>query len=104
MESRRQILATTPGALLYIGTIMREFSNVAVLGGYYLDCDPPMLTTFYNAWGIGRATVFFQNERKAPTPLVPNPEMGSWVRANMKLIERMVGKPPVGFCKKPRGY
>lgn len=105
MEGRRKILATMPGALLYIGTIMREFSNAAAQGGYYLDCDPPILTTFYNgSWSIQRAQEFFQNERKAPTILRPGPLMGSWVQANIRLIERMVGKPPAGFCRKQRGY
>lgn len=102
MERRRQILATTPGALCYIGTIMRAFSDVAAQGGYYLDCDPPMLATYYNAWNINQAAPFFA-QRRAPAPLTPN-EMGAWVGANMTFIERTVGKPPTGFCKKPRGY
>jgi hypothetical protein len=104
METRRQIVATVPGALLYIGTIMREFSNIAASRGYYLDCDLPMLTTFYNAWSIAQATRFFGNGRKAPTPLTPGPDMGSWVQANLAFIETMVGTPPAGFCRKSRGY
>lgn len=102
-ERRRQILATTPGALIYIGAIMREFSDIAARSGYYLDCDPPSLTTFYNAWNISAAEGFF-SQRKAPMPLIPNPKMGSWVHENLKSIERMVGTPPTGFCKWPRGY
>jgi hypothetical protein len=104
METRRQIVATAPGALLYIGTIMREFSDIAARRGYYLDCDPPMLTTFYNAWSIAQATRFFASGRKAPMPLTPGPDMGSWVQANLALVEKMVGTPPAGFCKKSRGY
>jgi hypothetical protein len=104
METRRQILATAPGALLYIGTIMREFANIAARVGYFLDCDPPMLTTFYNAWSIAQATRFFGDGRKAPTPLTPGPDMGSWVQAKLARIETMVGPPPGGVCRKPRGY
>lgn len=102
-EQRRQILATTAGALRYIGAIMRECSNIAAQGGYYLDCDPPSLTTFYNSWDIHEVERLF-SQRRAPAALAPN-EMGTWVIANMPFIEMAVGKPPDGFCgKKPRGY
>lgn len=105
MERRREILATTSGALSYIGAIMREFSDVAAQSGYYLDCDPPMLATFYNAWNINQAEPLFA-KRRAPMPLTPNDKMGAWIgaKANMTFIERAVGKPPTGFCKKLRGY
>ena len=33
MEERRKVVATTDGALLYIGTIMRAFSDAAALEG-----------------------------------------------------------------------
>ena len=104
MDERRKALATTDGALLYIGTIMRAFSDAAAPAGYYLDCDPAILTTFYNAWSLARATTFFQRERKAPTPLNPGPMMGAWVQQNLGRIERMVGTPPASLCKKSRGY
>jgi hypothetical protein len=101
-EQRRQVLATTPGALSYIGTIMRECSDIAAQGGYYLDCDPPSLTTFYNSWDIHEVERLF-SQRRVPAALTPN-EMGTWVTKNMAFIEMAVGKPPAGFCKKPRGY
>ena len=101
-EQRRQILATTAGALRYIGAIMRECSNIAARRGYYLNCDPPSLTTFYNSWDIHEVERLF-SERRVPAPLVPN-EMGTWVIENMAFIEKAVGKPPADFCKKPRGY
>jgi hypothetical protein len=101
-EQRRQILATTAGALRYTGAIMREFSDVAARSGYYLDCDPPSLTTFFNAWDIAEAEALF-SRRRAPMPIVPN-EMGTWVTENMTFLEHAVGKPPAGFCRKPRGY
>ncbi len=101
-EERRQILATTPGALLYIGAIMRECSDIAARGGYYLDCDPPSLCTFYNSWDIHEVERLF-SERRVPAALLPN-EMGAWVNENIAFLEMAVGRPPVGFCKKARGY
>ena len=102
VEQRRQIVATTPGALRYIGALMREFSDIAAQSGYYLDCDPPSLTTFFNSWDIHRVESHF-SEKRVPAAIVPN-EMGTWVKENMTFIEKAVGKPPAGFCKKPRGY
>ena len=102
VEQRRQILATPVGALRYIGAIMREFADIAAQSGYYLDCDPASLTTFYNAWDISEGAALF-SQRRAPVPIAPN-EMGTWMGGNMAFIERAVGKPPAGFCKKPRGY
>jgi hypothetical protein len=101
-EQRRQILATTAGALRYIGAIMRECSDIASQSGYYLDCDPPSLTTFYNSWDIHEVVRLF-SQRRAPAPLVPN-EMGTWVTENMTFLEMAVGRPPAGFCKRSRGY
>ena len=102
VEQRRQIVATTGGALRYIGAIMREFSDIAAQSGYYLDCDPASLTTFYNAWNISEGVRLF-SERRAPVSIAPN-DMGIWMGGNMTFIEKAVGKPPAGFCKKPRGY
>ena len=101
-EQRRQILATTAGALRYIGAIMRECSDIAAQSGYYLDCDPPSLATFYNSWDVHEVERLF-SQRRAPAPLAAN-EMGTWVTENMTFIEMAVGKPPASFCRKPRGY
>jgi len=103
MEGRWKTLKTTPGALTYIGTIMKEFTDAARSGGYHLECDVPMLTTFYNAWDIEKAEALFQG-KKAPAPLTPNDRMGSWVRDNMTFIETAVGRPPAALCTNPRGY
>ena len=102
VEQRRQIVATTVGALRYIGAIMRECSDIAAQGGYYLDCDPPSLTTFYNSWDMHEVERLF-SQRRVPAALAPN-DMGIWMGGNMTFIERAVGKPPAGFCKKSRGY
>jgi len=105
MEERRKVVATTDGALLYIGTIMRAFSDAAALGGYYLDCDPAMLTNFYNgSWTIAGATTHFQTVKKAPAPLASGTAMGTWMQQKLGVVEKMVARPPDGFCKKPRGY
>jgi hypothetical protein len=101
-EQRRQILATTAGALRYIGAIMRECSDIAAQSGYYLDCDPPSLATFYNSWDIHEVERHF-SQRRAPVPLAPN-EMGTWVTENLAFLEKAVGRPPASFCKRSRGY
>jgi hypothetical protein len=103
MDQRCKVLATTSGALMYAGVILREVCDVAARSGYYLDCDPPMLATFFNSWDIAEVERHFTT-RKAPAAIEPNPGMGTWVRQNMAFIEAVVGTPPNGFCKRARGY
>jgi hypothetical protein len=103
MDQRRQVLSTLSGALMYSGVILREVCDIAGRSGYYLDCDPPMLATFFNSWDIADVERLFAS-RKAPAPIEPNPGMGTWVKQNIKFIEAIVGTPPNGFCKRARGY
>lgn len=93
---REKVLSTITGSVAYIGAIMRAFADLAVKAGYYLNCDPPMLTTFYNAWDINEAKALFKRKR-APDKLTPN-EMGAWVDKNLSFLESAVGKPSFVLC------
>jgi hypothetical protein len=64
-----------------------------------------MLTNFYNgSWTIAGATTHFQTVKKAPAPLETGTDMGTWMQQKLGVVEKMVARPPAGFCKKPRGY
>lgn len=103
MEQRKEILKTAAGAIRYIAAIMRAEADEAAKSGYYLNCDPPMLATFYNAWDLNDLKNFFA-KRKAPAPLSPNDTMGTWVAQNEDFLEDAIGKPAGLVCKPYKGY
>jgi hypothetical protein len=96
-SGREKILSTITGSIAYIGAIMRAFANVAAKAGHYLDCNPPMLTTFFNAWDLNQAKALFKR-KKAPDKLTPNDQMGAWVGKNLSFLESAVGKPSPALC------
>ena len=96
-DDRKKLLATAEGSIKYIAAIMRAEVDEAAKAGYYLNCDPPMLTTFYNAWDLPGLKMFFAS-KKAPSSLTPNDKMGGWVKENMTFLEDSVGKPSRNVC------
>jgi hypothetical protein len=101
MSKRKEILATPQGAIKYIAAIMKAEADEAVKAGYHLNCNPPMLTTFYNAWDFPGVKSLFAT-KKAPSPLVPNDKMGGWVDKNINFLEDAVGKPDASMCSQTR--
>ena len=102
-EERERLLSTATASIAYIGAIMKAFADVAASAGYYLNCDPPMLTTFYNAWDLNGATELFK-KKKAPDKLTANDQMGQWVEKNEPYLVGAVGRPAGALCNPPRGY
>jgi hypothetical protein len=100
-EQRSRVLATAEGAITYIGAIMNAFAAEGAAAGYFLHCDPPMLTTFFNAWDLTQAQSLFQ-QKKAPDPLSPNEFMGAWVRDHLSFVETAVGQPDPGICEQSK--
>jgi hypothetical protein len=96
-EGREKILSTIRGSITYIGAIMRAFADVALTAGYQLSCNPPMLTTFFNAWDLNQVKALFK-KKKAPQVLTPNDEMGGWVKKNLSYLEKAIGKPIESLC------
>jgi|GEM_PF-2285666 len=89
---RKETVKTAKGAIIYIAAIMRAQADVASGAGYNLNCDVPMLTTFYNAWKLIELKDHFA-KKKYPEPLTPNDEMGRWASLHIEYIEDAVGKP-----------
>jgi len=96
MDARAKLLATTPGAIDYIGAIMKAFADTAATAGYNIKCEPAILCTFYNGFDLPKAEALFKT-KKYPTPLSPSPDkMGHWVDTNVSYLEDCVGK--TGLC------
>ncbi len=95
---RKAKLSTLVGSITYVAAIMAAAADIAAWHNYQIRCDPPMLTTFYNAW----ESFANWNKRLAKikgAPLKVGPAMGSWVRDNLLFLEDGVGLPDLSACK-----
>jgi len=106
-EARNELLAKPASAITYIAAIMSAYADAASTGGYNIRCQPDILTTFFNGVKVApnvRGAYEFFKTKKAPEPLKPNPDMGSWVASHLSYIENAVGKPGITQCSVSRGY
>jgi len=89
-DDRKKLLQTAQGAIEYIGAIMGAIADKAANYDYQIRCNPPILTTVYQAWDIPE----WENRlrQKNGQPLEPA-AMGAWVRDYMDYLTDAVNKP-----------
>jgi hypothetical protein len=97
MASRKAILATTSGAIEYIGAIMIALAEIAASSGYDIRCDPVMLTQVYQGSDLPTWRAHMKT-KKAPAPLTPGNPMALWVKGRLAYLEEGVGKPALESC------
>lgn len=89
-DERKKLLQTAQGAIEYVGAIMEAIADKAANYDFQIRCNPPILTTVYQAWDIPE----WENKlrEKNGQPLEPA-AMGAWVRDNIDYLTDAVGKP-----------
>jgi len=89
-HARESLLKTAQGAIEYISAIMGALADKAANYQYQIRCNPPILTTAYQAWDIPEWGAHLNS--KFGQPLEPA-AMGAWVRDHMDYLTDAVGVP-----------
>jgi hypothetical protein len=98
MDQRREILATSPGAIDYIGASMSAFSDIAASSGHQINIRrlPEILTSEYNGDDLDKWQNRL-NQKAVGTAFTPGNEMGIWVAGHLTYLEAAVGTPDPGM-------
>lgn len=100
MSERKALLETPSGAITYIAAIMNAYATEAAKAKYNIRNDAPILTTYFNGVEYGKDFKTFREflVKKYPGKLVPNPDMGTWVKNNINYLQNAVGSPNQTFA------
>lgn len=92
VSKRAERLGEVSDSITYIAAIMNLLLDEGKKEGVDLTCDPALLTTFYQRFGLEKARERFREKTKEE--LGPS-SMGIWVGNNLDYLEEAVGQTTI---------